>query len=44
MVFGYFKVENAFIYNSGYSNKYHTWCIGASIDNRTHKPVRLIES
>ena len=43
-VFGDFKVgKHAFIYNFGYRNKDHAWCIGSLIDNRTHKPVRLFE-
>ena len=44
MVFGNFKFEkHAFIYNYGYRDKEHLWCIKALIDNITYKPVILIE-
>ena len=44
MVFGGFKFQrHAFIYNYCYSYKEHPWCIGALVDNRTQKPVRLVE-
>ena len=44
MVFGGFKVEKyAFIYNYGYRDKGRPWFIGALVDNRTQKAVRLIE-
>ena len=44
MVFGDFKVKkHAFIYNSGYRDKEHIWCIKALIDKRTYKPVIIIE-
>ena len=39
----YHKENHAFVYNSHYRNQDEQNCIGAIIDNRFMKPIRLIE-
>jgi hypothetical protein len=43
-VFEEYRTEHhAFVYDSTYKSSEAPWCIGAIIDNRQEKPVRLIE-